>query len=399
MINKCYIIPVEKACNANCTFCISKTRNYNKGSEFLEINMKLIENLELLSRRGIKVFEISGGGEPLLHNKIDVIISLIKTIIPDSYIKLYTNGNILKNIGPVDEINISVAHHNTLINSKIMKPNIPISLENKLKFFRVNNPNAKIRLSIPLIKNGIDSPNKLDELVNVTENLVDSYVVRTLYPGCPNYEENYIDFDYERKNVILEKDNNVGDFSGIILWSDGNFYTNWELDTKRNLYSYLLLKPDARTYINEIDNLIKLSNFKVLQRLLINNFYLNAQNLYLDKPKEYFELVRRHLLNTIHLFGNVGLIYILDKDFSLEELLLDTFNLKRQIRNNFGFTNNYNGYINYEGENYHLNLVHAPDPEIDLYNKDLNKIANFSETRELSESEFSLVKKYRSFDI
>lgn len=399
MIDKCYIIPVEKACNCDCTFCISKSRNYNKGNEFLEINAEFIKNLELLKVRGIRKFEITGGGEPFLHKDIDLIVRLIKTIIPDSFVKIYTNGTIDRKGILADEINISVVHQDPQINDKFMRPNVKgLNLNGKLCNLINHNPGVKVRLSVPLIKGGIDSPKKLKEFIKDTGDWHE-LVVRTLYPGCPGYEENYVDFDYKGENVIFERDNNVGDFSGLIYASDGKLYTDWNLDTKRHLYSYLLLKPDARTYINEIDDLIREKNFNVMKRLLVNDFVFNATRLYQDKTKEYLEIVKRHLLNSAYLFGNTGLVYVLDKGVSLEELLRDTFNLKKEIRNRFGFTENYNGYVNFNGEDYHLNLVHAPDPEIDFYNRDLNIIRQFSEVRELTESEFGLVKKYRSFTI
>lgn len=399
MIDKCYIIPVEKRCNANCEFCISKSRNYNKGVDFLDINSKFIENLEVLKKKGIKKFEISGGGEPTLHSKIDVIVSLIKTIIPDSYVKLYTNGNILKNVGPVDEINISVVHYFWKTNDKIMGLNKSVSLEEKLEYFNRNNCGAKIRLSVPLINGAIDSPIELDKLIEKTKWGVDEYVVRTLYPGCPGYENMYVDFMYNNDKVIFERDNNVDDFSSIIMWSDGKLYTNWELDNLRYLNSYLLLKPDARVYINELDNLIKDNNFNVRKRILVNDFVYNAISFYQDKSKEYLNLVKRHLSNSARLFGNEGLIYILDKDVSLSDLVKYTYELKLSIREKFSFTGNYGGYVNYDGENYHLNLVHAPDPVVDFYNRDINIINNFNNVRDISDDEFSLVKKYRSFNL
>ena len=397
MINKCYIIPVEKLCNADCKFCISKSRNYNSGVDFLSINSKFVESLELLNKRGIKKFEITGGGEPLLHDRIETIIYLIKTIIPDSYVKLYTNGIIFKDVNLVDEINISNVHHHFKINDKFMGLNEGTTLEEKLIHF--NNFDAKIRVSIPIIKGAIDSPSELYDLIDDTKFDVDLYVLRTLYPGCPNYDELFTSFDFEHDKVIFERDNNVSDFSSIILWSDGNLYTDWNLDKKRYMYSYLLFKPDSRTYINEIDNFIRDNHFKVMKRLLVNDFVKNASNLYLDKEKDYLKIVKKHLLNSARLFGNQGLIYVLDKDESLQSLVKDTYDLKVAIRNMFGFTASYEGYINYEGENYHLNLVHAPDGVIDFYNRDLNAIDKFNDIKLLSDHEFSLVKKYRSYNI
>lgn len=398
MINKCYIIPVQKKCNCNCQFCISKSRNYNKDIEFLEINSNFLSSLEILKKRGIKKFEITGGGEPLLHNNIDVITKLIKTVIPNSYIKLYTNGNISREIEDVDEINISVVHYDFRINDKFMGINHGISIDEKLDYF-INNCDSKLRLSIPLMKGAIDSKDELDKFLEETKYWACEYVVRTLYPGCPNYEKLYVDFDYKDDRVVFERDNNVSDFSSIVLWSDGKLYTDWNLDKMRYMYSYMLLKPDSRIYINEIDNFIKENNFDVKKRLLVNDFVSNATKLYQDKEKEYLELVKRHLINSARLFGNEGLVYVLDKDVSFDALVKDTFDLKVAIRNNFGFTGYYGGYVNFEGENYHLNLVHAPDPIVDYYNRDLNVIEKFSNIKELSDDEFSLVKKYRSYNL
>lgn len=399
MINKCYIIPVQKACNADCKFCISKSRNYDKDVEYLQINQNLIQKLQELKQKGIKIFEITGGGEPMLHPGLEKIINLIKVIIPDSYIKLYTNGNIFKTLNNVDEINLSIVHYNSKTNDSIMRPKVGVSLREKLSYFVNNCPGIKIRLSIPLVKGGIDNKDELDELINLTKYEVNDYVVRTLYPSCANYEELYVDFNYERDEVLFERDNDVRDFSSIILWSDGKLYTNWELNEQRYLYSYLLLKPDARTYINEIDGLIQSKNFNIVKRILVNDFITNSINLYQDKSKEYLELVKRHLVNSARLFGNTGLIYVLDKNITLDELVKETFDLKVDIRNKFSFTQNYGGFVNFEGENYHLNLVHSPDVQIDFYNRDLNLIEKFTNTREIGENELSLVKKYRSFNL
>lgn len=400
MIDKCYIIPVQKACNADCRFCISKSRDYKKDVEFLDVNSDFIKTLEIFKEKGIRKFEITGGGEPLFHPNIELIVNLIKTIIPNSFVKLYTNGTIFKEIEDLDEVNISVVHYDCRTNDKFMGFKDSISLAEKLSHFYSNYFGCKLRLSIPLIKGAIDKPSELEEMINHTEYFdISEYVVRTLYPSCPSYKELYVDFDYKRDNVIFERDNDVRDFSSIILWSDGKLYTNWELNQQRYLYSYLLFKPDARTYINEIDGLIHSKNFNVVKRLLVSDFITNAINLYQDKSKEYLELVKRHLVNSARLFGNTGLVYVLDKNVTLDELVKKTYDLKVDIRNKFGFTQNYGGYVNFEGENYHLNLVHAPDAQIDFYNRDLNLIEKFTNIREISESEFSLVKKYRSFNL
>ena len=61
----------------------------------------------------------------------------------------------------------------------------------------------------------------------IDECFVDEYVVRTLYPHSLIYEYGYVEFPIEDKRVIYEKDNDVSDFDGLILWSDNHFYKDW----------------------------------------------------------------------------------------------------------------------------------------------------------------------------
>lgn len=399
MIEKCYVIPVKKACNSNCKFCISKVRDYNNGCEYLNVDDYFVKQIELLKRRNIKKFEITGGGEPCLHKEIDKIVNIIKRIIPESYIKLYTNGNLLKYIGEISEVNISVAHYNDIINSSIMHPKKPIPLDIKLKFFRAQYPSAKIRLSIPIMKCGIKSSSELDKMIEKTQKYVDEYVVRTLYPGSPTYEEDYVDFEYNNKDVIFERENSVINFDGLILWSNGKFYKDWSITEERKLQSYLLLKPDARTYVNEIEKIIMDMGFTVDKRILLNDFYNQAINFYKDKTKEYLELVKEHLMNSVNLFGNQGVVYILDGIKSISKLEEDTNKLKEIIRNSYGFTNHYNKFIEFNNQNYHLNLVHSPDPDKDLYDRDLALVEELRDVKVLNEEDMKLIKRFRSFNV
>ena len=65
---------------------------------------------------GITRFEITGGGEPFLNDNLSYIVNTIKEIIPNSYIKLYTNGFILKEAGNIDELDISLVSDDDSIN-------------------------------------------------------------------------------------------------------------------------------------------------------------------------------------------------------------------------------------------------------------------------------------------
>lgn len=402
MITKCYVIPTQKRCNCNCDFCISKQRSYNKNQEFLIPDKKLIETILLLKERNIRKFEITGGGEPFLNNNLQEIIDLVKGIIPDCYIKLYTNGNILKPIRNIDEINISVVHYKQDINNSIMHANKSYDIITKLKYFKEQLPSSKIRLSIPLMKNGIDTKEKLDEFIKLTSFLVDEYVVRTLYPGTKDQENKYVYFEYNNPLVIIEKDLDVKNFDGLVLWSDGNIYSNWQLNNERNLNEkgYILLKPDSQTYINEIEKMILDNDFTIIKKYFLNNFSKNALLFYQDKLDdiEYFKKVKKHLENTAYLFGDVGVLMLLGKYKSYEDLVKDIYELKLKIRSNYSLTFNKKGRVQFEDGSYELNLVHAPNPNVANYQRDINLMKNNELLdSEIKDEEWQLVKKYCSY--
>lgn len=395
MKEKCYIIPVQRKCNCSCVFCISKSRNYNKNEEFLQCDERFIKNIYQLKKNGITRFEITGGGEPFLNSSLQQLIYTIKVVIPDSYIKLYTNGNILKKIEGIDELDISVISDDIDINNKFMHGN-NITLNEKLQFFRSND--IKIRLSIPLIKGGIDDILKLKKMIDSTSMYVSEYVVRTLYPHTLNLDKLYIDFNFEDNRVIIERDNDVSDFYGYILWSDNNIYSDWYLNAKRIFNSYLLLKPDSRTYINEICEMIDESGFSINKMYILNDFKEHALNLYNDKNFSYLKLIESHLNNVAYLFGNQGLILYLMKDDDILNNINDTLKLKEYIRKKYSFTHAHNGYLTIDGNISHLNLAHCPDCDEKKFEHDINYFDSLN-LHEVTDDEFTKIKRYRSYDI
>ncbi len=332
-----------------------------------------------------------------MHPKISQIVCLIRQTIPQAYIKIYTNGDIKKQLPEVDEINISIVHYNTKINDSFMNSRQkPTDLTEKLKFFRKTHPKQKIRLSIPLIKGAIDSPAELAKMIELTEKYVDQYVVRTLYPNSPVSKDNFVDFNYSHPKVLFERDNNIGDFDGVILWSDNQFYTDWTLTQKRNLEAYVLLKPDASTYLPEISSIINQHGFEVKQILMTNKLTEFALGLYQGRPPAYLALIKKHLENLNYLFGNRALILILDKQVPYQKLIDEIFDLKHEVRSKFSLTHAHDGRIIVGDTTSDLNLIHCPDPEAKFFNQDLNYIAN-AKLKVISDDRFEKMKQSRSF--
>ena len=195
-----------------------------------------------------------------------------------------------------------------------------------------------------------------------------------------------------------EKDNDVSDFDGLILWSDNHFYKDFNLDKKRYMYGYLFLKPDSATYINEIESVIENFDLEIIKKYLINNFDEVALQFYQEKDDDYKFIIKRHIDNLVYLFGKDALIYVLDGDGSYQKLLDKIYNLKLEIRRQFGFTEKEHGYILRDDNVSHLNLRHCPDPLISLFERDLSIIENLDKL-ELSNSEHKILKKYRSYHL
>lgn len=237
-MEKVYVVPVQQQCNCDCTFCISKSRHYDKNPSVMPIDNNFFESLEILKQLNIKKVEITGGGEPTLHKDLQAIIDYIRLYLNNCYIKIYTNGRLQVPINNVDEINLSIANTNDDINRQIMRYKDTKKILDIIKFY--SQYTSKLRLSVPIIKDSIDNKNKMINLIKETEQYVAEYVVRTLYDGTPDILSRFADFTMEHPKVIMEKDNCLCDFKDrLIMWSDNHLYLNWDLKeeyTKRKCY-------------------------------------------------------------------------------------------------------------------------------------------------------------------
>jgi len=89
------LIPTNK-CNLNCSFCSCKKRNKTEELTLWEIET-LCQNLEHL---GCKAATVTGGGEPLMHKDIKLILRCLDD--HDIKIGLVTNGLLLNKLNSDD---------------------------------------------------------------------------------------------------------------------------------------------------------------------------------------------------------------------------------------------------------------------------------------------------------
>lgn len=103
-------------CNRNCSFCpVSNSEIYHKTTDELDIELfrKILLDLQEIQYEGKILF--SAFSEPLLHKKIEKLISLAKEYLPKIRLEIVSNGDLLttkklKNLydSGLDTINISM---------------------------------------------------------------------------------------------------------------------------------------------------------------------------------------------------------------------------------------------------------------------------------------------------
>jgi MoaA/NifB/PqqE/SkfB family radical SAM enzyme len=230
MKKKCYIIPVQKACNLNCRFCSTKFYNYSSNHEFLQINEDFYKNIQTLKGLGINYFEITGGGEPFLNTRLQDMIDILRNEFSGAYIKLYTNGRIHKAVKGIDELDISVVHWDSDIINDICRYKDETPMPRHLEYFREQGDYI-IRISVPMFKEGIATREDALELIKRTNLYADKYVFRPMNEFTPDREEIASDFSLDMDNV--EVDTDFCCCNRILLWfSDNVFYSRWNLEEK-----------------------------------------------------------------------------------------------------------------------------------------------------------------------
>jgi radical SAM protein with 4Fe4S-binding SPASM domain len=104
------------SCNRNCSFCpVSNPDVYTKTNDGLELELfeKIVKDLQEISYEGEILF--SAFSEPLLHKRVEELISIAKQYLPSIRLEIVSNGDLLTvkklqklyNAG-LDAINISM---------------------------------------------------------------------------------------------------------------------------------------------------------------------------------------------------------------------------------------------------------------------------------------------------
>ena len=85
-------IELTNDCNASCTMCLRGRMSREKTYLDEDLFKKVVTDA---GKRGITVFQLSFYGESLLDPNIDEKIRYIKSVIPDAWVQIVTNGSLL----------------------------------------------------------------------------------------------------------------------------------------------------------------------------------------------------------------------------------------------------------------------------------------------------------------
>lgn len=227
MVNKrLYLIPVKDACNASCTFCYMKEKLVDPDKAQL-IDFERLKTMILPVIDEFQEVELTGGGEPLLHPKINDIIQFFKD--NNKYVKLYSNGFKLKNIPVIDEINISRVHWNSKINNQFYQSKFQNDLDKTLNHYQTFA--KKIRMQTILLKGAIDTKEKLEEFISKHEDRVDTFMVRTLFTKCALDKEKFVDyFPLKHPKLVYDKTLDNYDRDLFFMGSDCTLHDDFQYE-------------------------------------------------------------------------------------------------------------------------------------------------------------------------
>jgi MoaA/NifB/PqqE/SkfB family radical SAM enzyme len=231
---KLYVLATGSNCNAHCKFCITKYRNLP--NDLLDIS-KL---KKVLRENQFEKIEITGGGEPGLHPKINEIVEICSSYAPT---QIYTNGT-YKPQGATKNliaICISRAHHDQQENRRIM------GVDSDLAYYkRLGLP---IKLSLILHQSGVHTEPEIINYLDWAKDFASKVVIRQLF----EYQGGRYRKMYQKEFLASQEF-----LQGYRCFRLGN--GNREID-----YKGLLVEVEERTCACENENPVLYANGKLME--------------------------------------------------------------------------------------------------------------------------------------
>jgi len=228
-MGRIYLIPVRSACNADCPFCITRIERTKPAFDALPEIMPLGMLRHTLSDlpSNVTEIEITGGGEPQLHQGLAQIIGLLREWRPTAKLKLYTNGFLLRDLPRVDEVNISRCHYDTAKNQELYLGKPATDVKEALAFYRTRAD--RLRLQIPLIRGYTDCEAVAREWIARFPE-ADQFVFRPLFSGVELMTDKRVDFQFEHPKAKWDNIDATYCGSRPVIASSGTLFKDWDFE-------------------------------------------------------------------------------------------------------------------------------------------------------------------------
>ena len=243
---KLYVLPVERACDARCSFCITDFRDAITRKQFLDVAAleKVLRTIE------VEKIEITGGGEPTLHPALDTIIDLCTAKAPT---QLYTHGARITSIQSIPKLQylcISRAHYDDQENERIMGIKYDMGQLQPVK--------VPLKFSLLLHRSGIHTLEEVQTYLAWAQDKAQKVVLRQLFEhdhhkntpqDTPKIDGEYVSsetlfqnlnirsfqqtasgnpvFSYGRLEVEVEFRSCACEMNNPVLHADGKLYKGW----------------------------------------------------------------------------------------------------------------------------------------------------------------------------
>ena len=460
-------------CDKNCPYCIAKdnVKFVNKDENF----DKLEETLERLQQSGYRFskFILSGNGEPSLYplETIKYITScVLKYKDMFDVIRFYTSGNLFFDDEKFNYVNENFDQINIMINSFDHKKDMLITRYNKNIWETGNFKKAKfIKLDISLTDN-LDTKHLIEDIMQITQKHKNIHKVKLKSLKYTDTEktqqskwikEHNLDI-LQREKILNKLKTNfkqqtecmyiINDdcklvmnplnrkiFAKWLVIKNGKVFNYFEkpIRINNNNQYFLMLKPEAYLYLDQIEGFLIENQFKIANYYKIDDYKSFAKDMY------SISNVNDQLFNNMldvnievekELFGNKSILLILEKKGKLSEDIYSLDKLKSKLRRDFSvskrgvlfalincdkldyspqiFTQgtpsvldkNLNAQDMYktkyvEGNyiSFYLSYLHSPDRDIKHYYKQMNYIQNNSYVTEIQKSTWKKMKSLNSF--
>ncbi len=183
----CIRFMVTLACNFKCYYCDYQNREFKAETMTFEDFKKCVDHLDGFER--FKVFNFTGGGEPLTHKDIARMVEYVKNKDITKTIEITTNGSLLTHqmsdallSAGVDRVKVSLQGRSSQAYRETCGVAVDYDeLKEQLCYFR-DAKGPDVILFAKIIDQMIPTPEERSSFIHEYQDIVDEYEIDCLFP-------------------------------------------------------------------------------------------------------------------------------------------------------------------------------------------------------------------------